>query len=337
MRFALLLLWLTALAPAAHAADWLTWRRVGEATLTWGPFTIYHSQLRTPNGRYDGPQQDRALIITYRRDIDREALVEATRDQWQAQGILQQGQPAGVRGQRRRGAVLVPRQRRADRLYPARPAPVGGVQHPLSRHLARSAHHLSRTASAVDRRYTMKRILTLGLALLMLILAGCSTEVTEYRQQQPALDIFHYFQGRTEAWGMVQDRSGKQLRRFHVEIDGDVVGDTLTLHERFVYDDGEKQQRVWRIRRTGDNRYQGTAGDIEGVASGQAAGNAFHWRYSMNVEASGSRWLLHFDDWMFLQDGSHLFNKTEMKKFGITVATVTLFFTRTTAEERTAP
>ncbi len=90
MRFALLLLWLTVLAPAAHAADWLAWRRVGEATLTWGPFTVYHSQLRTPNGRYDGPQQDRALIITYRRDIDREALVEATRDQWQAQGILQQ-------------------------------------------------------------------------------------------------------------------------------------------------------------------------------------------------------------------------------------------------------
>ncbi len=38
----------------------------------------------------DGPQQDRALIITYQRDIDREALVDATRDQWQAQGILQQ-------------------------------------------------------------------------------------------------------------------------------------------------------------------------------------------------------------------------------------------------------
>ena len=28
----------------------------------------------------------------------------------------------------------------------------------------------------------MKRILTLGLALLMLMLAGCSTEVTEYRR-----------------------------------------------------------------------------------------------------------------------------------------------------------
>lgn len=31
---------------------------------------------------------------------------------------------------------------------------------------------------------------------------------------------------------------------------------------------------------------------------------------------------------MYLQDGIHLFNKTEMKKLGVTVATVTLFFTR---------
>ncbi len=47
MRFALLLLWLTVLAPAAHAADWLAWRRVGEATLTWGRSpSITHSCAR---------------------------------------------------------------------------------------------------------------------------------------------------------------------------------------------------------------------------------------------------------------------------------------------------
>ena len=87
---------------------------------------------------------------------------------------------------------------------------------------------------------------------------------------------------------MVQDRSGKQIRRFHVEIAGDVIGDTLTLNEHFVYDDGEKQQRVWHIRRVATDRYEGTAGDIDGVATGQAAGNAFNWRYSMNVKANGS-------------------------------------------------
>ncbi len=47
MRFALLLLWLTVLAPAAHAADWLAWRRVGEATLTGGRSpSITHSCAR---------------------------------------------------------------------------------------------------------------------------------------------------------------------------------------------------------------------------------------------------------------------------------------------------
>ncbi|HCR3981366.1 TPA: DUF3833 domain-containing protein [Kluyvera ascorbata] len=173
----------------------------------------------------------------------------------------------------------------------------------------------------------MKRLLALSLPLMMQ-LTGCSADIADYRQQQSRLDIFQYFQGETQAWGMVQDRSGKQLRRFHVAINGDVVGNTLTLNERFVYDDGEKQQRVWHIRRLGDDRYEGTAGDIEGVAKGQAAGNAFNWHYSMNVKASGKTWLLHFDDWMYLQDGNHLFNKTEMKKFGFTVGTVTLFFSR---------
>ncbi|EPH0495787.1 hypothetical protein OI909_08175 [Enterobacter asburiae] len=89
MRSVVLLLWLTLVVPVAQAADWLAWRKVGDATLTWGPFTVYTSQLCTPDGRYSR-DQDQALIITYARDIDRDELVEATRDQWQAQGILAQ-------------------------------------------------------------------------------------------------------------------------------------------------------------------------------------------------------------------------------------------------------
>lgn len=55
-----------------------------------GPFTVYTSQLLTHDGSYTGLDGDNALIITYARDIDGDDLVEATRDQWQAQGILQQ-------------------------------------------------------------------------------------------------------------------------------------------------------------------------------------------------------------------------------------------------------
>ncbi|CAH3302769.1 hypothetical protein AH0328V1_2504 [Enterobacter cloacae] len=90
MRNLVLMLALSVFTYTVQAADWLSWRKVGDATLTWGPFTVYTSQLLTPDGSYTGLDGDNALIITYARDIDGDDLVEATRDQWQAQGILQQ-------------------------------------------------------------------------------------------------------------------------------------------------------------------------------------------------------------------------------------------------------
>ncbi|MGQ8976604.1 hypothetical protein ACQUW2_02160, partial [Enterobacter hormaechei] len=88
MRKLVLMLALFVFTCTVQAAEWLSWRKVGDATLTWGPFTVYSSQLLTPDGRYTGLDGDNALIITYARDIDGDDLVEATRDQWQ--GILQQ-------------------------------------------------------------------------------------------------------------------------------------------------------------------------------------------------------------------------------------------------------
>lgn len=86
----LTLLWLVATTPSVYAADWLNWRSVGSATFSWGPFTLYTSQLLTPEGHYDGQNQDQALIISYQREVSGNKLVEATRDQWQALGILEQ-------------------------------------------------------------------------------------------------------------------------------------------------------------------------------------------------------------------------------------------------------
>ena len=86
----LTLLWLVVTSPSACATDWLSWRVVGSATFSWGPFTLYTAQLLTPEGRYEGVNQEQALIITYQRDIGGHELVNATRDQWQALGILDQ-------------------------------------------------------------------------------------------------------------------------------------------------------------------------------------------------------------------------------------------------------
>jgi len=166
-------------------------------------------------------------------------------------------------------------------------------------------------------------------ALLMgciVVLSGCKANIEDYAQAQPKLDIFTWFAGGSVAYGMVQDHSNKQTRRFTVKIRGDVAGDTLTLHEDFVYDDGEKQTRVWHIRKLADGSYTGTAGDIIGTAAGHSAGNAFNWKYVMDVKSGGSTYRLTFDDWIYQQDEQHLFNVTSLTKFGVEVARVSIFF-----------
>ena len=164
------------------------------------------------------------------------------------------------------------------------------------------------------------------LALLCLAVAGCAgVDVAEYRDEKPALDLARYFNGTVDGWGMVQDRSGKVLRRFHVRIDGTWNGERGTLDEDFTFSDGKKERRVWQVVKDGA-QYTGTAGDVIGTARGEARGNALHWRYALSVPVDGNTWHLDMDDWMFLMDENTLLNRTSMRKFGIEVGEVTLAF-----------
>jgi len=38
---------------AFASTPWAQWQQVGRATLTWGPFEVYHSSLLTPGGKYE--------------------------------------------------------------------------------------------------------------------------------------------------------------------------------------------------------------------------------------------------------------------------------------------
>lgn len=165
-------------------------------------------------------------------------------------------------------------------------------------------------------------------ALLLCTLAGCAgVDIAEYRDQRPALDLAQFFAGTVDGWGMVQDRSGKVVKRFTVRIDATWRGDQGTLDEHFEYADGTREQRVWRLTRDG-NRYTGTAGDVVGVARGETQGNALHWNYVLAVPIDGRTWHLAMDDWMYLVDADNLLNRTTMSKFGVEVGAVTLTLRR---------
>ncbi|MFH4663836.1 DUF3833 domain-containing protein [Vibrio cidicii] len=161
---------------------------------------------------------------------------------------------------------------------------------------------------------------------LCFLLSACSTDLTQYKANSPTFDLFGYFVGKTHAWGMVQDYSGLQTRRFEVAIVGQVSGNQLTLVEDFVFDDGEVDQRIWTITRLDNGQYQGEADDIIGVAHGAEQGNALQWQYDFELKMDDSTVTVTFDDWLYRQDDKHVFNLTKIKKFGIEVGTITLFF-----------
>lgn len=175
-----------------------------------------------------------------------------------------------------------------------------------------------------------------GLAKLLLpiaALAGCASPApSDYAAEQPRFALEQYFNGPVQGWGMVQDRSGKVLRRFSVSLigqweqrDGQWQG---TLDEDFVWSDGERQKRIWRITRDAQGQYTGRADDVIGTAIGVAAGPALNWRYVLEVPVDGRKLAIDFDDWMFQIDGKAVLNRARMSKFGLHVGDVTVSFAK---------
>ena len=170
-------------------------------------------------------------------------------------------------------------------------------------------------------------MLKIGILLLCLGLASCSrVDVQSYSQETPTLELREFFEGRVEAWGMFQKRSGLVAKRFHVEIIGHSEGSKLILDESFTYSDGTQQKRVWTLTPVGSNQWRGTAGDVVGEALGEVAGNTLRWKYVLSLPVDGEVYQVQLDDWMYLMDKNTMINRSFMTKFGVEVGQITLFF-----------
>lgn len=180
---------------------------------------------------------------------------------------------------------------------------------------------------------------------LSLVLLSCSANLKDYQGTEPRLQLETFFQGDMVATGTVFDYKHRLTRHFCVEIDGQwTQGDQGRLEgvldEQFYFDDGEHQTRIWRLTKTADNQYEGSAGDVKGLATGRTSGQAFRWKYQLYVDlkqddGSVKPILLSVDDWIYQLDDNTAYNETKLKKFGITVGKVAIFFDR--AKKSCAP
>jgi len=176
----------------------------------------------------------------------------------------------------------------------------------------------------------MPRLVLLCLVLLLGACAG-RPSLDDPRLSGRDLDLETFFSGRTVARGQFQDVFGTVRRRFVVEIDGRWDGETLTLVEDFTYEDGSTERRVWRLRKTGAETWQGSADGVQGVARGEERGDTFNWSYVIDlpVPSAGSdtdTLRVAFDDWMWLLSEDRLLNRAYMSRFGVPLGEVLIFF-----------
>lgn len=140
------------------------------------------------------------------------------------------------------------------------------------------------------------------------------------------LNLEEYFVGDLKAYGQFQDRLGNVSRRFEVDIEGTWDGQTLTLVEDFVYEDGSTEQRIWTLTKTGPDSWRGTAPGVIGEATGEERGDQFNWRYTIDLPVPDGTLRVSFDDYMWQLDEKRLLNRAYLDKFGIEIGEVILFF-----------
>lgn len=168
------------------------------------------------------------------------------------------------------------------------------------------------------------------LSIIIMSLFSCSNITPKtYENNHPKLDIRQYLNGKIKAWGMLEDRSGKVTRRFVVDMEGKWDDNEGILEEYFTFDDGEKNERIWTIKFSDDHHFTATASDVIGQAKGSQYGNVMQMEYILDLEIDHqkkTRYNVKLDDWMYLLDEKILVNKSDIKKFGITWARLTIFF-----------
>ena len=150
----------------------------------------------------------------------------------------------------------------------------------------------------------------------------------DYINTEPKIKIEEYFLGGVKAWGIFQNRFGKVERQFTAKMEGSFDGEILTLEEDFSWNDGEKQKRKWKIKKLGEDKYEGTAPDVIGIAKGVSYGSAFKFEYQLLIPFKDKKIKVRFDDWIFKQDDKVAINRAIVSKFGFKVGELTVFFVK---------
>lgn len=169
-------------------------------------------------------------------------------------------------------------------------------------------------------------------ALAALCLSGCATRPPIPRDTALASFLLERdLLGQTVARGEFQAITGVR-RGFTAHLNGAWDGEVFTLEETFVFDDGERDQKTWRLRRVRQGEYVGTREDVIGQARGFQDGQAFRLEYDVVLTSgNGVSRRVRFRDVLVRTADGDVLNTATVGLWGLRVARVELIITREAA------
>lgn len=160
---------------------------------------------------------------------------------------------------------------------------------------------------------------------LLLALTGCAPAlpIDRFAGTAPAFDPLTFFTGHATSWGVIENRSGAPSDIVTTDCVGEADGpDGLRMVQHVTNAEGTTR-REWHMRRLGGGRFEATANDMVGTATGEARGRVFHWTWTLATRPGASWRDVAFEQWMYLMDDGAMVNRTQVTKFGILLAQVT--------------
>lgn len=142
----------------------------------------------------------------------------------------------------------------------------------------------------------------------------------DYAGQGPAFVLTEHLSGRMVSEGVIYGPTGRVESRFVATMVGEWTGNTGTLSEEFSYAGGRTQSRKWHLTLGEGNRFTATAADIEGVAEGEVSGPTLSMQYVITLPEDAGGHRLAVTDWLYLTQDGVILNRSQMRKFGLTVA-----------------
>ena len=155
--------------------------------------------------------------------------------------------------------------------------------------------------------------------------------IDDFKETVPAFLPEEFFVGRLEGWAVFESLIGGLQRCASISATGTIDGETgaILFVETYEFDDGHSDTSHWTIRKVGDSRYSGIENRLEGEATGEQAGCAFHWRYTRDTpQADGSSTKLNFDDWFCAIDGRACMVRGSAGRAGIPFGTAHVAYRR---------